>query len=130
MKNQQTVASYDKALDELRTADSAYPVASLSELESDRQIILPAKFDRQMPIADHVFISPLHPDALVLRSGKLWLKVPSAALRRYLLDTFSDPQWHGKSWDEIKNSLLAPANEEALIRFFESANELPNPASA
>jgi len=126
MKKQEIVSFYDKALDELRAADPTFPIATLNELESDGQITMPAKFDRQMTIANHVFISPLHQDALVLRSGKLWINVPSAALRKYLLGAFSNPEWHEKTWDDVKYSLLAPGNEEALARFFESVKEHPD----
>lgn len=114
----QGIIPCDKLLADLQAADPDYPILSLFDAESAGQISLPAECDRQTQIGSSVFLAPSHPETLALRRGKLWLTVPSAALRQYLLGVFSRSQWRGKTWEEIKNSLFAPETEDALRRFF------------
>jgi len=73
---------------------------------------------RQATISSNVYIPGKYPTTLVLRHNKLWFEVPEDEVRRYLLGYLKRPQWQGKTWDEIKNSVLIPEDATAFKTFF------------
>ena len=105
-------------LDALAAADPDFPRVSLFDAEAMGQVTLPAECDTQTQIGSSVFTPPSHPETVVLRRGKLWLVVPDAGLRRYLVGALGGPQWRGRTWDEVKNALLAPETPDARQTFF------------
>lgn len=65
-----------------------------------------------------MFTPNKYPHTVVLRANQLWLEVEDADIRRYLLNYLARPQWQSRSWDEISNHALLPADANALHRLF------------
>lgn len=109
---------YGRLLDELHQADRTYPTLSLYDARIVGMIGIPDRCDLQTTISSNVFIPEQYPATIVLRHNRLWLEVPDEGVRRFLLNILKNPQWQGKTWDEIKDRILIPGDAEALAALF------------
>lgn len=109
---------YDQLLRDIQAEDQNFPTLTLFQAHAAQLFSIPDKCDLQMQIGGNVFIPPKFPTTVVLRHNKLWLDVPDDKLRRFLCGSLGQPQWRGRTWDEIKNHVLVPEDDAALTAFF------------
>jgi len=108
---------YDKLLSDLLRSRSL-PTLTLFDARAIGLFSIPEPCDLQRNISSNIYIPDKYPTSLVLRHNKLWFEVPDENVRRYLLGYLSRPQWHGKTWDDLKNKALIPEGTDALKAFF------------
>ncbi|MBV9688758.1 MAG: N-6 DNA methylase [Ktedonobacteraceae bacterium] len=109
---------YDILLNDLQQADHNFPVLTLYDAKSVGMFSIPDRCSLQATISRNIYIPEKYPTSLVLRLNKLWFEVPDEHIRRYLLGYLKRPRWQGKTWDDIKNNALIPADTDALQVFF------------
>jgi type I restriction enzyme M protein len=109
---------YDRLMDELQQADRTYPTLTLYDARIVGMISIPDRCDLQTTISSNVFIPEQYPTTLVLRHNKLWLESLDESVRRYLPGILKQPQWQGKTWDEIKDRVFIPGDTAALTALF------------
>lgn len=109
---------YNQLLQELTEQDPDYPILTFFDARTIGLFDIPAQCDLQATISSNVYIPDKYPTSLVLRHNKLWLEVPEDDVRRYLHDYLKQPQWQGKTWNEIRNTALIPEDGDALRDFF------------
>ncbi len=105
-------------LKSLQQTDRNFPVLTLYDAKSIDMFTIPDRCSLQATISRNIYIPEKYPTSLVLRLNKLWFEVPDENIRRYLLGYLKCPRWQGKTWDEIKNNALIPADADALQVFF------------
>ena len=108
---------YDKLLSDLLRSRS-FPTLTFFDARAIGLFSIPERCDLQINISSNIYIPDKYPTSLVLRHNKLWLEVPDEDVRRYLLGYLSRPQWHSKTWDDLKNNALIPEGTNALKAFF------------
>ncbi len=108
---------YDTLLRDLQTQDKNFPVVSLFDARALGLLRVPPACDIAAQIG-RVFTPNKYPDTVVLRANQLWLEVDDDDTRRYLRGYMARPQWQGRSWDEISDRALVPADADALGRLF------------
>lgn len=109
---------YTTLLRELQQANHSFPVLTFFDAKAIGIFSIPTQCDLQVTISSNIYTPEKYPTTIVLRHNKLWLEVPDEAARRYLIGYLRQPQWQGKTWDDIKNTALIPEDETALSTFF------------
>ena len=108
---------YDMLLRDLQTRDQNFPVVSLFDARAMNLLRLPPACDQTAQIG-RVFTPAKYPETVTLRANQLWVEVDDADTRRYLRGYLARPQWQGRTWDEISDRALVPADADALRRLF------------
>jgi hypothetical protein len=101
----------------MRASAPPFPTLPLFDAVAAGLIRLPAECDTEAQIS-RVYSPEKRPNTVVLRSNQLWLEVENAGVRRYLLNYLAQPQWHGRSWDEIAAVAVVPETDAALAALF------------
>ncbi len=109
---------YDGLVRELQQADHNYTVVTLFDARSLGLLGIPEQCDLNASISSNVYIPEKYPTSLVLRHNKLWFEVSNGQVLRYLYGSLKQPHWQGKTWDDMKHTLLIPEDEAALTLFF------------
>lgn len=109
---------YTTLLHELQQANRNFPALTFFDAKAIGIFSIPTQCDLQASISSNIYIPEKYPTTIVLRHNKLWLEVPDEAVRRFLLGYLQQPQWQGKTWDDIKNTALLPEDSTALSTFF------------
>ena len=108
---------YERLLEELQAGNAEFTPYRLSDALYQGSFSLPAEADQTESVSSNVFVAPKHPTSVVLRRNKLWLDVPDADLRDYLVNALRGPRWHGKLWAEVAEALLMPVRSEDRAAF-------------
>ncbi len=114
---------YGTLLADLQRSGAEFAVMPLFDARAVGLFSISDRCDMDAQVSSHVFIPDRHPQSVVLRNNKLWLDVPDDARRRYLRGYLGQPQWRGKTWDDLKNQALVPADTAALATFFAAEAE-------
>ena len=110
--------SYDRLLTDIQRTDPSFPVLSFFDARAAGLFSIPDKCDLQASIGSNVHTPTRYPTTVVLRHNRLWLDIADDGLRRYMLNYLRQPQWQGKTWDELKNRAIVPADASALAQLF------------
>ena len=108
---------YDRLLAELQANEADFVPYKLADAQYHGVFTVPAEADQSATVSSHVFIPAKDPTSVVLRRNKLWLTVPDAALRDYLVSYLRQPRWHGKPWGEVVEAALMPVRAEDRAAF-------------
>jgi hypothetical protein len=96
---------------------------SLFDAKAAGLFTIPDRCDLRVNISSNVYIPERYPNSVVLRSNKLWLIVENEQLCHYLVNYLKLPQWQGRSWDDIKNVAVIPAENSDLNILFETEQQ-------
>jgi hypothetical protein len=113
----------DRLLTEIQQTDRQFSTLSLFDAKAAGLFTIPDRCELRVNISSNVYIPERYPNSIVLRSNKLWLVVEHEQLRRYLINYLKLPQWKGRSWDEIKNVAVIPAENSDLEIFFQAEQQ-------
>jgi len=113
----------DRLLTEIQQTNRQFSTLSLFDAKAAGLFTIPDRCDLRLNISSNVYIPERHPNSVVLRNNKLWLVVENEQLRRYLVNYLKLPQWQGRSWDDIKNVAVIPAENSDLDIFFQAEQQ-------
>lgn len=109
---------YDRLLAELQAANPEVAAYRLLEALYQPDVLsLPDGVDAAATVSGNIFVPERYPTSVVLRHNKLWLTVPDADLRDYLVNYLSRPQWRGKPWTQVAAEALMPVHAEDRAAF-------------
>ena len=111
------VIPYDVLLKQMQAKDSTIAVYNLFDARAAGFIQIPDTCDTTAQIS-RVYTPEKQPNQVVLRTNQLWLEVGDEQIRRYLLNYLAQPQWKGKSWNEICSTTAVPDPSSSLQVFF------------
>ena len=109
---------YDTLLSELQQSNPDYPVVTLFDARSLGYLRIPEQCDLNAAVSSNVYIPEKYPTSLVLRHNKLWFEIADDAVRRYLYGSLKHPRWQGKTWDDMKHTVLVAEDTDSLKTFF------------
>jgi len=113
----------DRLLSEIQQTNRQFSTLTLFDAKAAGLFTIPDRCDLRVNISSNVYIPERYPNSIVLRSNKLWLVVEHERLRRYLVNYLKLPQWQGRSWDDIKNLAVIPAENSDLDIFFQTEQQ-------
>lgn len=113
----------DRLSTEIQQTNRQFSTLSLFDAKAAGLFTIPDRCDLRVNISSNVYIPERYPNSIVLRSNKLWLVVEHEQLRRYLVNYLKLPQWQGRSWDDIKNLAVIPAENSDLDIFFQTEQQ-------
>lgn len=113
----------DRLLTEIQQTNRQFSTLSLFDAKAAGLFTIPDRCDLRVNISSNVYIPERHPNSVVLRNNKLWLVVENEQLRRYLVNYLKLPQWKGRSWDDIKNVAVIPAENSDLEIFVQTEQQ-------
>jgi type I restriction enzyme M protein len=109
---------YDQLFTELQAAHpEVAPFRLLDALYQPEVLSLPNNIDESETVSSNIYVPKQYPTSVVLRHNKLWLTVPDADLREYLVNYLSHPRWRGKPWRQVAAEALMPVNAEDRTAF-------------
>lgn len=108
---------YDRVLAELQARNPEFTPYTLLDAIATGVVSVPAAADQSETISSNVFVPPKYPNSVVLRRNKLWLEVPDADLRDYLVAYLGRPRWHGRPWTTVAEEALLPVRDEDRAAF-------------
>ncbi|MFM7384517.1 MAG: TaqI-like C-terminal specificity domain-containing protein, partial [Microcystaceae cyanobacterium] len=110
---------YDQLLTEIQKANRQFSTLTLFDAKAAGFFSIPDRCNLKFNISSKIYSPERYPSSIVLRNQKLWLVVENEIIRRYLLNYLKLPQWQGRTWDDIKNIALIPADLHDLEHFFQ-----------
>ena len=113
----------DRLLTEIQQTNRQFSTLSLFDAKAAGLFTIPDRCDLRVNISSNVYIPERYPNSVILRSNKLWLVVENEQLCRYLVNYLKLPQWQGRSWDDIKNVAIMPAENSDLDIFFQTEQQ-------
>ena len=113
---------FDALLAELQSAQSDLETLDLRDARAVELFSIAAECDANATLGSPK-IDKKFPTQITLKFRKLWLDVPDVAVREFLLNLLSRPQFAGRKWSELESddSIRVPADAGALERFFDYA---------
>lgn len=108
---------YDRLLVDLQASNADVAAYKLSDALYQGVLSLPDEADQTETVSSNIFVPPRYPTSVVLRRNKLWLDVPDADLRDYLVNYLSRPRWRGKRWSDVAEEALILVREEDRAAF-------------
>jgi type I restriction-modification system DNA methylase subunit len=109
----------DHLLIEIQQTNPQFSTLTLFDAKAVGFFSIPDRCDLQVNISSKIYCPDRYPQSIVLRNNKLWFVVENEGIRRYLLNYLKLPQWQGRTWDDIKNIALIPAENADLEIFFQ-----------
>lgn len=113
----------DRLLTEIQETNPQFSTLTLFDAKAVGFFSIPDRCDLQVNISSTIYGPDRYPQSIVLRNHKLWLVVENEDIRRYLLNYLKLPQWQGRTWDDIKNIALIPAENADLEIFFQAEQQ-------
>jgi hypothetical protein len=113
----------DRLLIEIQQTNPQFSTLTLFDAKAVGFFSIPDRCDLQVNISSTIYGPDRYPQSIVLRNHKLWLVVENEDIRRYLLNYLKLPQWQGRTWDDIKNIALIPAENADLEIFFQAEQQ-------
>lgn len=110
---------YDRLLAELQAGKPDTAAYTLADAQYQGVLAVPGAADQSETISGNIFVSTRHPTSVVLRRNKLWLDVPDADLRDYLVNYLSRPGWRGMRWTDLAEQALMLVREADRAAFAE-----------
>ncbi|NNJ10998.1 N-6 DNA methylase [Chloroflexales bacterium ZM16-3] len=108
---------YDRLLEELQAKNPEVAPYKLLDALYTGVIAIATEVDQTETVSSNIFVAPKHPTSVVLRRNKLWLTVPDADVRDYLVNYLSRPRWRGKRWADVAEEALILVREEDRSAF-------------
>ena len=110
---------FDELMAELQKSEPDLETLDLRDARALGLFSIPDECDREATLSNPR-ISKKFPTQITLKFGKLWLDVPDAPTRDYLLGLLSRPQFAGRKWSALESddTLRVPSGAEALDGFF------------
>jgi type I restriction-modification system DNA methylase subunit len=109
---------YDRLFAELQAANPDVAAFRLLDALYQPEVVsLPEGVDETATVSSNIYVPQRYPTSVVLRHNKLWLTVPDADLREYLVNYLSSPRWRGKPWAQVSTEALMPVNAEDRAAF-------------
>lgn len=114
---------YNALLQDIQSADSTYSILTFFDAMAAGMFSIPASCDLTACVSSNVFTPPRYPSTVVLKRNRLWFEVPDDGLRRFLCGYLNVPHWRGRTWNELKNQAVVPADINGLDVFFAEENK-------
>jgi type I restriction enzyme M protein len=113
----------DRLMEEIQQNRRDFNTLTLFDARAIGLFSIPDTCDLQYAISSNIFTPDRYPNSVVLKHNKLWLVVEDNDLRRYLLVYLKLPRWQKRTWDEIKNIALIPAEASDLDIYFNAEQQ-------
>lgn len=108
---------YDRLFTELQASSVDIAPYSLVDAQYQGVLSVPEGVDEAETVSSNIYVPQRYPTSVVLRHNKLWLIVPDADLREYLVNYLSSPRWRGKSWAQVAAEAQMPVEAEDRAAF-------------
>lgn len=109
---------FHSILAELQADNPAFTPFTFYQARARGVIHVPDEADTTATISRNVFVPARHPESVVLRHNVLWLHVPDADLRTYLVNYLSHSRWYGQKWEDVQREALIPVETDDRAAFF------------
>jgi type I restriction-modification system DNA methylase subunit len=117
---------YDRLLGEIQQSNSNFSTLTLFDAQAIGLFTIPDRCNLEVTLGSNIYIPNRYPHSIVLRNNKLWLVVEDGNIRRYLVNYLKRPQWQNRTWDEIKNKAILPAELDDFNIFFAAEQQRHN----
>jgi len=117
---------YDRLLGEIQQGNTNFSTITLFDAQAIGLFTIPDRCNLEVTLGNNIYTPSRYPHSIVLRNNKLWLVVEDENIRRYLVNYLKRPQWQNRTWDEIKNKAILPAELNDFNIFFAAEQQRRN----